>query len=86
VDGRDRADQQKGLESFKKDLDRRMAHIVGCPMKPTSRWCDPWQLPASVSENLHDLLIRKENEGVPVPNAHLGEDSSHGKPGNATTE
>jgi hypothetical protein len=77
---------KKAWRVLKKDLDRRMAHIVGCPMKPTSRWCDPWQLPASVSENLHDLLIRKENEGVPVPNAHLGEDSSHGKPGNATTE
>jgi hypothetical protein len=40
----------------------------------------------SAFENLHDLLIGKENESVSVLNTRLGEDFSHGKPGNATVE
>jgi phospholipase D1/2 len=48
---------------------------------------DP-RVPASASENLRDLLIRKVNEGVSitVSDDRLGEDSCHGKPGHVMEE
>jgi hypothetical protein len=65
-----------------------MVCIIGCPVNSNVVLVHDPRVPASASENLRDLLIRKVNEGVSVtvPNNRLSEDSHHGKPAHVMEE
>ena len=66
-----------------------MVYSVWCPVNSDVVLARDLRQPSvSASENLRDLLIRKANEGISVtmPEAHLGKDSRHGKPGHVMAE